>query len=240
MKLLLLTLVLTLSFSVTGFSQRVIKGDGSDFKESRSVSGFHSVGLAVDAEVIVVKGNSPGISIEGEKNVIEELITEVDNNNRLSIRFPERPEVRCTKPLRIRITAPMLSGVWNSGSGSVRSTDLFKSDTMSFHNSGSGSIDLNMDAGLVEIAISGSGELKLKGSSRRMECSISGSGEMHGNDLTITDHSKVRISGSGSCTITTNGAIEGRISGSGGINYNGDPSTLDVTHSGSGRAHRIS
>ena len=45
--------------------------------------------------------------------------------------------------------------------------------------------------------------------------------------------------GSGSCTIATNGVIQGRISGSGGINYKGDPSSVDVTHSGSGRAHKI-
>ena len=56
-----------LSLSIAGFSQWTIEGDGSDYRESRTVPTFNKVSLSVHAEVILVKGNSPGVRIEGEE-----------------------------------------------------------------------------------------------------------------------------------------------------------------------------
>ena len=111
-----LTCLFILSFSVKGFSQRVIRGDGSDFTESRTVPAFDKIGLAVSAEVILVKGNSPGVRIEGEKNVVDVLITEVGDKE-LKIHFPLFKDVRQTKPLRVWVTTSDIVGIWNSGSG---------------------------------------------------------------------------------------------------------------------------
>jgi len=73
-----------------------------------------------------------------------------------------------------------------------------------------------------------------------VECNISGSGSVRASDLAVKQHSEIHVSGSGSCTINTDGIIDGSISGSGGINYGGNPSEVNVSHSGSGRAHKVS
>lgn len=123
MKVLFFSLLL-LTTTITGFSQRRIDGDGSDYRESRTVPACNKVGLAVHAEVILVKGNTPG-------------------------------------------------------------------------------------------------------------------GRIHGDDLSVGGRSKIHISGSGSVNFATDGIIEGRISGSGCISYKGNPSSVDVHHSGSGRARKV-
>lgn len=223
--------------SIAGFSQRVI-GDGSDFRESRTVPSFDKIGLSVHAEVIVVKGNSPGVRIEGEKNIVDQLITEVSDNE-LKIYFQPVKILRATKPLRVWVTTASIRGIRNSGSGTIHSEDVFSTESISFHSSGSGHVEIGVEAGQVDVSISGSGGVTVKGKAKELECGISGSGRFHADELNVGERSNIHISGSGSATFTTDGAIEGRISGSGCINYKGNPSSVDVHHSGSGRARKV-
>jgi hypothetical protein len=223
---------------LTGYSQRHITGDGSDYKETRPLSSFDRVHLSCSVEVVVVKGDSFSIRLEGERNIIELLETDVKGGE-LTIHYPLFKDFRATKPLRCWVTTNDVSEVSNSGSGRIQSEDRFKNPAMSIHNSGSGRIDWSLAADEVHIGTSGSGHVQLKGIAKEFSCSVSGSGKIEAGDLEIQDRSDIHISGSGSCTIATNGVIQGRISGSGGIYYKGNPGNVDVTHSGSGRAHKI-
>jgi Putative auto-transporter adhesin, head GIN domain len=221
-----------------GYSQRHITGDGSDYKETRSLSSFDRVHLSCSVEVVVVKGDSFSIRLEGERNIIEVLETDVKGGE-LNIHYPLFKDFRATKPLRCLVTTNDVSEISNSGSGRIQSEDRFKSAALSIHNSGSGRIEWKLAADKVHIGTSGSGHIQLKGQAKELECNVSGSGRVEAGDLEIRDRSDIHISGSGSCTVTTNGVIQGRISGSGGIYYKGNPGNVDVTHSGSGRAHKI-
>ena len=238
MRSLAILSLLLFGIALAGFSQRHIVGDGSDYTTIRSLSSFDRVHLACHVEVTVVKGDSFSIRFEGERNIIEELETDVKGGE-LNIHYPLFKDFRATKPLRCWVTTNDVSEVSNSGSGRIQSEDRFKSASLSIHNSGSGRIEWKLAADELHIGTSGSGHVLIKGTAKEFECNVSGSGRVEGEDLQVQDRSDIHISGSGSCTIATNGVIQGRISGSGGINYKGDPSSVDVTHSGSGRAHKI-
>src|SRR6185437_3686989 len=232
--------VLLFCVAISGYPQRVIHGDGSDVTVTRDIASFSGLHNSVSAQVVVVRGDKYQVKIEGENNVIEALVTEV-RDGALQIGFPGYSNIRMTRRLHITVTTPgELSEVANSGSGGIRSDDVFKSASMRVRNSGSGAIAIGLDAGQLDLSMSGSGNIEVKGHAKQLNCNVSGSGSIRGSDLAVEEHSQIHVSGSGSCTITTNGVIDGRISGSGGINYGGNPSTVNVSHSGSGRAHRIS
>ena len=240
MRSLAILSVLLFFIGISGYPQRVLHGDGSDVTVTRNIAPFQSLHNSISAEVTVVRGDTYQVKIEGESNVIEALATDVKDGE-LVIRFPFLRDVKITRKLHITVTTPgELSEVSNSGSGGIRSDGLFKSAAMRVRNSGSGGIDLELRTDHLDISMSGSGNIRVKGRAGKLECNISGSGHIRGDDLAVDEHSEIHVSGSGSCTITTNGVIEGRISGSGGINYGGNPSEVNVTHSGSGRAHKIS
>ena len=226
--------------AITGYSQRVIHGDGSDVTVTRDVASFGSLQNSTSAEVVVIRGDKYQVKIEGEGNVIEALSTEVKDGN-LVISFPLLHELQMTRKVLITVTTPGdLVEVSNSASGAIRTGVVFKTASMRVRNSGSGGIELELKADHLDMSMSGSGIIHVRGRAKELECNISGSGNVRGEDLVVEAHSEIHVSGSGSCTITTNGVIEGRISGSGGINYGGNPSEVNVSHSGSGRAHRIS
>ena len=232
--------ILLFCISIAGYPQRVLHGDGSDVTVTRDVASFSRVHNSISAQVVVVRGDKYQVKIEGESNVIEALVTEVKDGT-LQIGFPGYSNIRMTRRLHVTVTTPgELSEVSNSGSGGIRTDGVFKSSSMRVRNSGSGAIAVELDADQLELAMSGSGNIEVKGHAKQLNGNVSGSGSIRGSDLTVEEHSQIHVSGSGSCTITTNGVIDGRISGSGGIHYGGNPSTVNVSHSGSGRARRIS
>jgi hypothetical protein len=240
MRSLALLSFLLFFLAITGYPQHTIHGDGTDITQNRSIPAFQKLHNSIFAEVIVQIGDKYEVKVEGESNVVEALVTEVKDGE-LDIHFPWMKNVQTTRKLTVWVTTPgNLTEVSNSGSGGIRTDDKFKTSTMSLHNSGSGGIEIALDADQLDMGMSGSGHILVKGQAKQLQCSISGSGSVRGPDLAITERAEVHVSGSGSCTITANGALDGHISGSGGINYLGNPSEVNVSHSGSGRARRIS
>lgn len=232
--------VLLFCVAITGYPQRVVRGDGSDVTVNGDIASFTRLHNSISANVVVVRGDKYQVKIEGESNIIEALSTEV-RDGALQIGFPGFRDIRMTRRLHITVTTPgELSEVANSGSGGIRADDVFKSASLQVRNSGSGVIAIGVRTDQLDLSMSGSGNIEVRGRAKQLDCNVSGSGSIRGSDLAIDEHSQIHVSGSGSCTITTNGVIDGRISGSGGINYAGNPSAVNVSHSGSGRAHRIS
>jgi Putative auto-transporter adhesin, head GIN domain len=239
MRLLAIFSFLLFGIAVSGYSQHTIEGDGSNVTVTRAISSFEHLHNSISAQVTVMKGDKYEVKIEGEHNVVEALLTEV-RDGELDIHFPAFTNIRSTHSLRIVVTTPgTLSEVSNSGSGGIRTESVFKTGEMRVHNSGSGSIALGLEADHLDMSMSGSGNIEVKGTAKEVECNISGSGSVRASDLAVKQHSEIHVSGSGSCNISTDGVIDGRISGSGGINYGGNPSEVNVTHSGSGRAHKV-
>ena len=64
--------------------------------------------------------------------------------------------------------------------------------------------------------------------------SISGSGDFSGFDLNA-DNTEVSISGSGNVEVVSNSSIKAYVSGSGDVDYKGNPDKEDTKVSGSGR-----
>ena len=240
MRSLVFLSLLLFCIALSGYPQRVLHGDGSDVTVNRDIASFTSLHNSISAQVILVRGDKYQVKLEGESNVIQALSTEVKDGE-LRIGFPFLRDIRMTRKLRITVTTPgELSEVSNSGSGGIRGEEMFRGSSMRVHNSGSGVVEIGVNADRLDLGMSGSGNILVKGRAKQLECGISGSGSIRGDGLSVEEHSEIHVSGSGSCTITTNGVIDGRISGSGGINYSGNPTTVNVSHSGSGRAHRIS
>ena len=115
---------------------------------------------------------------------------------------------------------------------------MFKTGDLDLSVSGSGDMEIDIDAGEVETGISGSGDVKLSGRALSNRVSISGSGKLDAEDLE-TDRYKIQISGSGSCRINANKEIDASVSGSGSIYYRGEPDKVYSSTSGSGRIRKL-
>jgi hypothetical protein len=206
-------------------------------KETRDVDDFTKVSFAVAGKLYLKQGNKYEVILEGDRDYIEEIETEV-RNDRLVIKREKWFSFQ-NKKVTVYITMPEIEGLSVSGSGYLLAEDQLECDELDLSVSGSGDIVLeDLLADELDCGISGSGSINLEGEGAdRGEISISGSGNFTAESFEF-DKLDVSISGSGRCKCYVNGQLNARVSGSGNIYYKGSPS-VDAKSSGSGKVRKI-
>ncbi len=212
-----------------------LRGSGPTVSETLNLPDFNGIELTTSADVFITQGPVQQVVVEGKENLIPELSRDVSGGV-WKIEF-DRSCVRNVGDMRIFITIPDLASLRISGSGDVISENVILTSSLVLNISGSGDIDLALDAELIDATISGSGKIILEGLADVAKYRISGSGDVHAFNLACRN-ADVNISGSGDCELFVNEFLKVRISGSGDVFYKGDPS-VDINISGSGKVVKI-
>ena len=226
----LIILILLLNFSIIRAS--------ADAREKRDVATFTSISLGVSATVHLKQGSPQSVKLEGDRDDLEEIETEV-SSGKLRIRRKSDNWFNWSSSgsVHIYITVKDIDGLSVSGSGKMMSETVIKSEALRLSVSGSGDLVLDIDAAEVNSSVSGSGDLELRGKCRYNKLTISGSGEIDALDL-MAEVAEIRISGSGDAEVHASKEIDARVSGSGSIRYKGNPDKVNQHSSGSGRIRK--
>lgn len=238
MKRSTLLLALTaLFFTAIGNAQTRIKGNGKVVTEKRSTTGYDEITLAGSFDVVLVSGTEGVISIEGEENILPYIKVEVVGNV-LKIYNEKNVQLDTKKDLVLTVPFEQISSVSLSGSGDVTSKNTITASIFKAKLSGSGNLILDIKSSDFEVALSGSGDVVLKGNADNFVSKTSGSGDVDAINLT-TKKANVSISGSGDMKVNCSESLYARVSGSGDIEYKGDPQSKDTKVSGSGDISKI-
>ncbi len=186
-----------------------VRGSGNVITESRDVSGFNEIALFGSGTVRVGVDGTESLIIEAEDNIMPLLTSEVhDGRLELSVESSISP----TTDIIYTVSALALEGVAISGSGEVTATGI--------------AVDS------FDVEISGSGRVEPTGTADTLVVGISGSGRYLGEDLEASVGT-VRVSGSGEAVVNVTDDLDVDVSGSGGVQYIGDPRVAESI-SGSG------
>ena len=176
-----------------------VRGSGNVITESRDVSGFNEIALFGSGTVRVGVDGTESLIIEAEDNIMPLLTSEVhDGRLELSVESSISP----TTDIIYTVSALALEGVAISGSGEVTATGI--------------AVDS------FDVEISGSGRVEPTGTADTLVVGISGSGRYLGEDLEASVGT-VRVSGSGEAVVNVTDDLDVDVSGSGGVQYIGDP-----------------
>lgn len=236
MRLLKIVAIFTLTFAIAtsvtaqNWNWGSVRGEGPVVKETLNVDNFDAFTLAFSGNVYVKQGNTQSVVVEGQRNIIENIRTDVSGSH-WKIRFDK--SVRKHEGVNIYITVPTLTQANISGSGNVRSEGRFTGlGDFKTWVSGSGDIVMDIEADAISSGVSGSGDIKLSGTGNSLDISISGSGDVSAENLRV-ENCTVKISGSGDSSVHATGSLEVRVSGSGDVKYRGNPK-VNAKMSGSG------
>ncbi|MDC6386949.1 DUF2807 domain-containing protein [Flagellimonas taeanensis] len=237
----IITLVLALSTMAITNAQwgRRVKGDGNFVTIERSVGDYDGVSLAGWFDVDLVAGNEGEITLKGESNLLEHIITEVKDGV-LVIKTEKGMELKPSSwNSGIMITVPIesISSVSLSGSGDIVGKTTIETERFSTRIAGSGDITLAVQAKEVEASLSGSGDINLSGRTTDFDVMVSGSGDIKAYELEA-EFVKATVSGSADIKVTANQSIDAKVSGSGDIHYRGNPKKINSKSSGSGDISR--
>ena len=234
-KLIITSIILTLTFSVNAQSwlkNKKVRGNGNMKTETRNTSDYESVSAAGNFNVVLVKGTEGKITLEGEENLMEYIITEV-KKGKLTVKVKKHTNIKITKKFVVTVPYKDIEKVALAGSGDVSNTGTIKAEDFNVSLAGSGDINLNLDVTTLKTNVAGSGNIELSGKSSELKCSIAGSGDIEAYGLS-TKSTSVSVAGSGNVKTTVSENIKARIAGSGSIYYKGDPK-IDSKSAGSGR-----
>ena len=210
-----------------------VTGSGTVTTQTRNVSGFHGIELLTSGTVMVTQGDTEGLVIEGEDNIVPLVETTVTDKGALRIAFKEHEELHLTKPLVFRVSVKTLDAVEIAGSGDLRAPAL-KADHFAVKVRGSGDVDVDhLETGAVAVAIDGSGDVKLAGKAASQTVAVNGSGDYEAASLS-TSTAAVNVAGSGDCELAVSDTLAATVSGSGDVSYHGKPAvTKHISGSGS-------
>ena len=210
-----------------------VKGTGPVVSETRNISDFKGVESSIAADIVLKQGSTFKVRVEGQKNILEVLKTELKGNS-LKISFEKGYSVNYNANLKVYVEAPNFESLGMSGSGNVRADGKLSGNMLNISISGSGDFDLDdIQYQEMDLGISGSGDVAISGSANRVGMRISGSGDVKAGDLTAQSV-KCQVSGSGNITCNAQKSLEAYVSGSGDIRYKGKPESVKTKVSGSG------
>lgn len=234
-KITTLAIVMAMTVSCSAQWGKRIKGNGDEVTINRTIGEYDAIAVSGWFDVNLVDGAEGKLTLTGESNLLEYIITEV-NNGKLVIKTEKGVNLKPSSWNNgIVITVPVESvdAIALSGSGDIVGKTTIRTNNLDTAMSGSGDISLDIDADTVSASMSGSGDIMLSGSTRDFDATISGNGDIKAFDLEA-DNVDATVSGSADIKVTANKMLKARVSGSGDITYKGNPEKLDTKTSGSG------
>lgn len=212
-----------------------VKGNGKIATQSRSLAPFTGISLSLPARVEVRIGNTEGVTVETDENVLPVVETVVENGN-LEIRAKKGVNIEA-RSIKVVVQAKQIDRLALGGSGSIEA-DALRSSKLRLDVGGSGSINVKgAESESVSAALGGSGTVRLAGTTRKLSVSVGGSGDVQAGKLKASDVD-VNIGGSGDVTVWASNALNVAVAGSGDVNYYGDPK-VQSSVVGSGGAKRL-
>ena len=190
-------------------------GSGMLVSQQRTANGMSGVRIIGQGTVNVTQGDSEGLQVEADDNIIDQIITTVENGI-LIVNMKRGSYHNVT--VRVFVTMKNVNELELVGAGDIRTTAPIQ--TTSF-----------------TCRITGAGDISVSGTTTSQTALISGAGSIRNFGLTSST-SSATISGTGTIELTATQRLDGVISGVGTITYDGNPPTVNSIVSGVGSIRR--
>jgi Putative auto-transporter adhesin, head GIN domain len=231
-KKLFFSFVISLFFALSAF--QFVQKDTNTGSPRPLSSGFKTLYVTGNFTVTVIKSATQHIEIEGSKDVVANVMTEIKDKELHITWSGNKKEIKETK---ITIYSPVLEGISVAGSATVISKDAFNAAAAFVNIAGSGSVEYNAIGNDLAISMAGSGDLKMSGNMQKQSISLAGSGDADLSTLT-SEESEISIVGSGGCWVNAKNKLAVSIAGSGDVSYKGNPE-INQSIIGSGSVNRL-
>jgi len=144
--------VLFLAISALGFCQRKpkIKGSRNVVEVRDSLSGFHTIKLASDLDIVIQKGSFEGYTIEADDNLLDVLRFNISDS---ILRISSFYKITRKKKLNITVFYSELTEL-EQNHGSIRMNDVVSSERLDIVLGGNAKLELNASANVLNISMS--------------------------------------------------------------------------------------
>ena len=216
---LLAILMVLMTIYVSSCGEKCIEPSGGIITDNRDLEAFSGLDIQIPANVTIIAGGAPSISIKAQESFVNAISTAIGRN---TLKVKGNLCKASNDDVEIVVTTKQFDDISISGSANLNSDTPLRSDDLELTINGSGNILLGVFTRNTYCNVDGSGLITLNGTSQKLDVRLNGSGEFNGLGFN-SFKAKVKINGSGNASIVTHDKLSADIVGSGNINYSGDP-----------------
>jgi hypothetical protein len=204
--LFLLPITVFVLFALTSCMWRVsfdsLTGSGKMTTEQRTVENFDKLEINSYGKLIIKQADKESLKIEGEDNILSNLVTEVENN-KLVIKFKNNSlSVISTKELIYYLNVKDLTSLVSNGAVSINAENLTLNNLF--------------------VKLNGAEKITISGTVEKQEIEINGAGYYDAKNFSSKDCS-VTLNGAGGAAVRVSEKLNASIAGAGSIQYIGNP-----------------
>jgi hypothetical protein len=211
------------------------KGSGPSKNKDFKVSDFHGIDVSHGFDVVLVQGNSEGLTLTVQENLLEYITVKVEQG---MLKIYSDNNINPTQPMKARITFKNINKLDVSGGGDVTSETPINVQKMDIGLSGGGDIAAVINTDELDCRISGGGDLKINGNIKNYEIELTGGGDVV-SEINATAEIDCQVSGGGDVRLISKGKTsdaEIEISGGGDLSMDLNTEKLRCSLSGGGEA----
>lgn len=212
-----------------------IKRTGDETGVTRAMNPFDKILVEDKVDVYLEEDSVYSVRVEGGKNVITLIKTEVENGT-LRIRNDNKCNFMRSykKKISVYIKTPRYREITHNGVGNVYCTRPLKSDTLTYHVFNSGDLYLDVDNTYLIGGNNGMGDVIASGKTNYHLVYCHGEGWVNAKNLQ-TETSDLVLLTSGLTYVNASNSLIVLIERTGDVYYNGDPPVIDLKRNGSGQ-----
>lgn len=211
-----------------------VKGTGASVDKDYNVADFSGIRVSGGFDVILVQGNTEGVTLTAQENLFEYITVEVVQG---VLNVYTHENVMATKPLKARISYKLIDNLKVSGGGDVTGENPLNVPQLDLEISGGGDLTAEINSGELKCRMSGGGDAAFRGNARIFNIEMSGGGDLR----SVMDVNQVscHLSGGGDLTLNSNTKIDNaviEIGGGGNLDAEMKAEKVHCTISGGGNA----
>lgn len=212
--------------------QKKIIGNGEQTTRTITTSDYHHIELESIIDAVLVNGNDTEITIITDSN-IQPYVDIKAQSKKLVVSTKDNVSLQPKSGIKVIIPIRYVNQISSLGTGDIENKGFLSFKKLRLDLSGTGDIELDLKSDEIDASLSGTGDIELEGTTNTLNISLSGTGDFKGTDLSANDVN-VTLSGTGNIDITTHKSLNANNSGTGDINYKGNPSNTRINNTGTG------
>lgn len=224
-------LVLTIAFTSCG--KKCKEPSGKNITQNRTVTTFNHLSVNGDFNVTLIQDTALTFQITGDENFMESIQSEVKGNT-LEI----KQEGKCSgDKINLVIHSRDFEEINLAGNIDLKTQGNLKLKDVELNFAGLINADVDLNAHDVETNAAGKSTIKIKGQASEHKVNMNGNGTLEAFDFIVAKYD-VTTAGSTECKINVLNELSAKSSGSGDIEYKGNPSKINQDISGNGKIQK--
>lgn len=208
-----------------------IKGNNHVVSEDRSISSnFDEIKVQQGINLYITQDNSTELKVEADENIIDILITEVQNNE-LKIYFEKN--VYRAKARNVYLTTDNIKKIRASSGASVKSENTLQVSSLDLDASSGSSIKIHVNANDVKSETSSGANIDVFGKTTTFSASASSGSSIDADELESED-AFAKASSGANINVNVKGKLTAKASSGGDIDYEGNPKDVNKDTSSGG------